>query len=71
MKTKGDWVNLEYEISTRKEKETDLMSKSSKKTLKQVNIRWKKGDWVNLEYKISTSKKKATDWISKSSKKNS
>ena len=43
MKTKGVWVNLEYEINSRKGKETDWTSKSStkKKTLKQINIGWK------------------------------
>ena len=40
MKTKRDWVNLAYKISTRKGKATDWISKSSKKTLKQVNIRY-------------------------------
>lgn len=40
MKTKQDWVNLEYRISTRKGKATNWISKSFKKTFKQVNIRY-------------------------------
>ena len=40
IKTKRDWVNLAYKISARKGKATDWVSKSSKKALKQVNIRY-------------------------------
>ena len=40
MKTTWDWVNLAYKISSQKGKATDWISKSSKKTLKQVNIRY-------------------------------
>ena len=41
-----------------KEKQQIWSVSLPKKTLTQVNIRWKKGDWVNLKYKISTRKKK-------------
>ena len=38
MKTKGDLVNLEYNISNRKRTAADWITKFSQKTLKQVNI---------------------------------
>ena len=42
MKTTGYLANLGYKISIRKGKATDWISNSSKKTLKQVNIRYSK-----------------------------
>ena len=59
MKTKQDWVNLEYRISTRKGKATNWISKSSKKIIKEVNIRYSTYDGlltVLLNLILQTSK---------------